>query len=70
MAISPQRKFDHRVCFIRGGRSNYIEESDVPIIREAFPQAEIKTIANAGHWVHVDASEEFLKVVTEFLTGD
>ena len=70
MAISPQRKFDHPVCFIRGGRSNYIEESDVPIIREAFSQAEIKTIANAGHWVHVDASEEFLKVVTEFLTGD
>jgi esterase len=69
-AISPQRKFDHPVCFIRGGRSNYIEESDVSIIREAFPQAKIRTIVNAGHWVHVDAAEEFLRIVTDFLTDD
>jgi esterase len=69
-AISPQRKYAHPACFIRGGRSNYIQEGDVSIIKEAFPQAEIKTIVNAGHWVHADAPEEFVKTVIDFLTGN
>lgn len=32
-----------------------------------FNTAEFKTIENAGHWVHHDQLEEFLKVVSEFL---
>jgi esterase len=67
-AIVTGQMFNHPTCFIRGGRSNYIREEDVPTIREIFPHAEIKTIPNAGHWVHADATEEFLNIVIEFLT--
>lgn len=66
-AIVAGQKFHHPTCFIRGGQSNYIRENDLPTIREIFPQAEIKTIPDAGHWVHVDAAEEFSKVVAGFL---
>ena len=69
-AITLQRKYTHPACFIRGGRSNYVQEGDFSIIKEAFPQAEIKTIVNAGHWVHADAAEEFVKAVIDFLTGN
>jgi esterase len=67
-AILARQKFDGPTCFVRGGRSNYIREDDIPMIREKFPQAKIKTIANAGHWVHADAAEEFISMVTDFLT--
>jgi pimeloyl-ACP methyl ester carboxylesterase len=52
---------------IRGGRSNYIEDDDAPLIRQIFPQAEIATLAEAGHWVHVDLPQEFFQTVLNFL---
>ncbi len=55
------------VRFIRGGRSNYINPADESLIRELFPQAEIQTIASAGHWVHADKPDEFLRLVLDFL---
>jgi len=69
-AIAPRQEFNRPACFIRGGRSNYIPDDDISLIRKTFPQAEIKTIPNAGHWVHADAPEEFLKIVTDFLSNN
>lgn len=66
-AITPRQKFTKPALFIRGGRSNYIQKSDTSLIREIFPQAEIQTIAGAGHWVHFDVPDEFLKIVIQFL---
>ncbi len=54
-------------CFIRGGRSKYIQDEDLPLIKQMFPRAEVLTIPSAGHWVHADAPDEFLKIVTDFL---
>jgi len=54
-------------CFIRGGRSNLLDESDFPAIRACFLLAQFKTIANACHWVHFDAADEFYTMVTDFL---
>ena len=56
---SPEHQFNNPALFIRGGNSEYIRMDDVPFI-QLFPKAEIKTVQNAGHWVHVDAPEEFL----------
>jgi pimeloyl-ACP methyl ester carboxylesterase len=67
-AVKPQRSFTRSVCFIRGGRSNYLQEKDIPWIRHTFTHAEIETIPGAGHWVHVDAPEEFLSTVVRFLS--
>ena len=53
--------------FIRGERSNYILDSDIPGIKKIFPNSEIKTIAGAGHWTHADKPEEFVEIVKAFI---
>jgi pimeloyl-ACP methyl ester carboxylesterase len=62
-----EQPFDKPACFIRGGRSHYIQDHDLPSIRECFPSAEIHTVEGAGHWIHVEAPEAFLSLVTAFL---
>jgi len=53
--------------FIRGGNSGYILDADKANIDHAFAKAELKTISNAGHWLHAEQPEEFNKVVMEFV---
>src|SRR5262247_4893983 len=65
--LSPERSFNKPTLFIRGGRSNYIEDDDAALIHQMFLQAEIATLPKAGHWVHVDAPEEFFQTVLNFL---
>ncbi len=66
-AIIPAQKYDKPALFVRGGRSDYIQDANLASIREIFPRAELMTIASAGHWVHADATDEFLRVLTAFL---
>jgi len=60
-------QFPGPALFIRGERSNYILDGDVPAIKEKFPGAVIKTIKGATHWVHADNPGEFYAVVNSFL---
>ncbi|MBU6341885.1 MAG: alpha/beta fold hydrolase [Bacteroidetes bacterium] len=53
--------------FVRGGKSNYIRDSEIPGIKALFPAAEIVTIEDAGHWVHADQPSELLDVLRNFL---
>jgi esterase len=68
-AVVVERPFSKPACFIRAGRSNFVADEDAAHIRKAFPQAKIETIASAGHWVHIDAADEFYQTVTGFLTA-
>ena len=52
--------------FIRGEQSNYILDDDIEVLEEVFPDIQLKTIENAGHWVHAEAPEEFMDSVLEF----
>ncbi len=65
--IVPTHAFPKPACFIRGGRSEYIADEDLPLIKEMFPKSEFVTIPDAGHWVQTDATEHFLKIVMDFL---
>ena len=53
--------------FIRGGRSDYIQDSDTPLIKGLFPNAHIQTIEGASHWVHAEAPEELCRLFSLFL---
>lgn len=46
--------------FIRGELSNYILDEDIEDLGNQFPDSEVVTIANAGHWVHAEAPDEFI----------
>lgn len=60
-------KHDFKTLFIRGENSTYILDSDIPDIRNNFPDAEFATIEGAGHWLHVDKPKEFLEEVLRFI---
>lgn len=59
--------FDGEVLFIRGGKSDYLVESDMPRIRALFPFADMTTIENAGHWLHAEQPDEFARITLNFL---
>jgi esterase len=65
--LSPQNHFAKPALFIRGGGSDYIQTTDEAEIHRLFSAAEIQTIPTAGHWVHADTPEEFLRLVLNFL---
>lgn len=53
--------------FIRGEQSEYIQDSDFELIKKKFPLADIVTIFEAGHWVHVDQAKQFEQTLNHFL---
>lgn len=55
--------------FVRGASSGYLPVADEPVVREIFPDAEIVTIANAGHMPHIDAPEELAARIERFLSA-
>jgi pimeloyl-ACP methyl ester carboxylesterase len=55
------------VLFIKGEKSDYVLEKDIYLIKQYFPKAEITTIFDAGHWLHSEQPELFLKSVNYFL---
>lgn len=67
--IASDHTFDKPALFIRGERSDYVRDEDISGIKWLFPEAEVVTIPDAGHWVHADAPEPFAKAVLAFLTG-
>jgi esterase len=59
--------FEKPALFVRGSRSNYIKDHEIPRIRALFPDFELHTIEGAGHWVHADKPVELLEAVQAFL---
>ena len=51
------------VIFIRGLESNYITEENIPLIKEIYPDSTIVDIPGAGHWLHAEKPDEFMKAV-------
>jgi esterase len=66
-SMTGENQFMGPALFIRGGLSDYILNEDLDEIYKKFPRAELVTIPNATHWVHADAPEEFLEIVSRFL---
>ena len=59
--------FKGETLFLRGSKSGYIEDMDAILIKKQFPNSEIKTISNAGHWLHAENPSEFYEIVKNFL---
>ncbi len=52
--------------FIRGSLSNYILNEDIDDLEKNFPDSNLVTVSNAGHWVHAEAQDIFLSEVLSF----
>lgn len=55
------------VLFLKGANSDYILQEDIKVIHEIFPYADIETIPNAGHWLHAEQPDLFLKKIQDFI---
>ncbi|MDB5236413.1 MAG: alpha/beta hydrolase [Hymenobacter sp.] len=53
--------------FIRGGKSGYITADDkLHGIPSLFPNSQVATVVDAGHWVHAEKPEEVFGLVRAF----
>ena len=60
--------FDKPTLFIRGVRSSYVRDQDWQRISEVFPAARLETM-ETGHWVQAEKPQEFVDVVTRWLSA-
>jgi len=59
--------YDGPALFIRGGASDYVHASDWPAVQAFFPRAALETMADCGHWLHVEQPVAFNDIVQRFL---
>lgn len=55
------------VLFIKGGESDYILPEHRDQVLSLFPQAEMKVMADCGHWLHAQQPALFNGIVGRFL---
>lgn len=67
--ITTSDSYDGPTLFLRGDRSEYIAPGDLPDFRQHFPQAEMETIDNAGHWLHAENPEQFFEKSMAFFNS-
>jgi esterase len=54
--------------FIRGGKSDYITPEDKLVgIPALFPNSQVATVMDAGHWVHAEKPDEMFELVRNFV---
>ncbi|MGE5447664.1 MAG: alpha/beta fold hydrolase [Bacteroidales bacterium] len=59
--------FNYPVLFIKGENSKYIQGADYASIKQIYPDALIKVIPDAGHWLHAEQPQLFMEVLEQFL---
>lgn len=69
LAAVPEGSSDIPALFMRGGKSHYIAETDLPEIQKRFPNYSLKTIDGAGHWIHAEKPDAFFDAAIEFIKG-
>ncbi|GHC19926.1 acyl-CoA esterase [Kushneria pakistanensis] len=52
---------------LKGEHSDYITDDALPLISDIMPQAQVHTIEGAGHWLHAEQPEAFIRAVDDFL---
>lgn len=65
--LNQNTSYHQPALFIRGGRSDYIKDTDLNLIHSIFTDSEVKTIEQAGHWLHAEKPQEFYDEVINFL---
>jgi len=61
------QRFEGSVLFIKGEKSRFIQDGDEEMILRFFPFAKLETVADAGHNVHFDQPEAFVRLINNFL---
>ncbi|MVN79160.1 alpha/beta fold hydrolase [Hymenobacter sp. HMF4947] len=66
--IGAAQPFHKPTLFIRGGKSDYITADDkLHGIPALFPNSQVATVPDAGHWVHAEKPDEIFGLVQNFV---
>lgn len=60
--------FEKPTLFVKGELSPYVQAKHEAQILELFPNAGVKIISEAGHWLHADKPQAFQKVAMDFFS--
>ncbi|MFK7864609.1 MAG: alpha/beta fold hydrolase [Pseudohongiellaceae bacterium] len=61
-------EFNKPTLFVKGELSPYVQSKHEAQILELFPNAGVKIISEAGHWLHADKPQAFQKVAADFFS--
>jgi pimeloyl-ACP methyl ester carboxylesterase len=62
-----KKPFNKKVLFLKSDNEMYVSEKHYPEISEFFPNNEIKTIRDTGHWLHAEKPDEFYDICINYL---
>ncbi len=65
--LPPYSQFYGATLFLKGALSDYILETDFPLIEAHFPNMQIEVIPMTSHWLHAEKPAIFYRIVIEFL---
>ncbi|MFK7001871.1 alpha/beta fold hydrolase [Flavobacterium oreochromis] len=68
-ALPFENYYDKKTLFLRGDQSDYILDSDFETIYHHFPNADIQSVSQAGHWLHAENPKDFLEKTLCFLNS-
>jgi pimeloyl-ACP methyl ester carboxylesterase len=65
----PERsgRYDGPTLVLAGAKSAYVDAHGKAEIARLFPNAEVRQVAGAGHWIHADAPEATIAELKRFL---
>ena len=66
-AVDFQEPFEKPTLFVKGAQSDYIRPQDLEAIKRFFPHYTLKTVPDAGHWVHYEQPQAVLQALIAWL---
>ncbi|MEW7277298.1 alpha/beta fold hydrolase [Aquimarina sp. 2201CG1-2-11] len=67
VALPEAYSYQGTTLFLKGERSNYIEEDDIVKVKKQFVNSTFREISGAGHWLHAENPTDFLTEVLGFV---
>jgi len=64
---SPHQQFTGPALFLYGARSDYVHGRNLAAIRALFPNARLRAVAGAGHWLYSEQPEAVAAALLGFL---
>ncbi|MBN1404334.1 MAG: alpha/beta fold hydrolase [Opitutales bacterium] len=61
------QRYEGPTLLVRGEKSDFAPDADLPAMREHFPALHLSTIAGAAHNIHVESPRLFLDAVRAFI---
>lgn len=65
--LKKEDRYKGKTLFLAGEKSNYIQEKDMESIFSHFPKFQLKTISDAGHWLHAEQPKAVVREIRSFL---